>query len=72
MARNQSDPGSKKLSVYLIVDQEPLPLVVKEALRQLWHKLGVIRVAMAKDNIYAITMGKEVLARCCSKETLGR
>ncbi|KAB2632484.1 hypothetical protein D8674_028731 [Pyrus ussuriensis x Pyrus communis] len=47
MARNQSDPGLKKLSVYLIVDQEPLPLV-----------LGVFRVAMAKDNIYAITHGK--------------
>ncbi|KAM1145859.1 hypothetical protein ACFX13_038576 [Malus domestica] len=72
MAKNQSDSGWKKLSVHLIVDQEPLPLVVKEALRQLWHKFRVIRVARAKDNTYTITIGKEELARCYSKATLGR
>ncbi|KAB2636108.1 hypothetical protein D8674_026642 [Pyrus ussuriensis x Pyrus communis] len=47
----------------MIVDQEPLQYVMKEVRRLLWHKLRVIRVARAKENIHAITNGEEAVAR---------
>lgn len=47
----------------LIADNEPSQTVVKETLKSTWNKMGVVRVLRTKVNIYAITIGEEVVAR---------
>ncbi|KAB2612811.1 hypothetical protein D8674_041722 [Pyrus ussuriensis x Pyrus communis] len=47
----------------LTADNEPSQIVVNEVLRSAWNKMGVVRISKAKNNIYAITVGKEVMAR---------
>lgn len=47
----------------LIADNEPSQIGVNEVLRSAWNKMGVVRILKAKNNIYAITVGKEAVAR---------
>ncbi|RXH95865.1 hypothetical protein DVH24_008365 [Malus domestica] len=46
----------------LIADNEPSQIVVKEVLRSIWNKMGVVRISKAKNNLYAIKVGEEAVA----------
>lgn len=47
----------------LVADHEPLQSVVKDVLRALWSNMGTIKVLWAKENVYSISVGDEVVAR---------
>lgn len=48
---------------HLIADNEPSEHVIKEVLRNAWNKMGAVKILKAKPNIFAITVGKEAIAR---------
>ncbi|KAH0981110.1 hypothetical protein GBA52_008287 [Prunus armeniaca] len=47
----------------LVVDHEPPQSVVKDILHAIWTNMGHIKVMRAKDNVFAITVSDEEVAR---------
>ncbi|CAB4303126.1 unnamed protein product [Prunus armeniaca] len=56
-------PRCLLIQIWFVAQHEPPQTVIKEVLHFVWNNIRAVKVTKANENVYAITLGEEVVAR---------